>query len=294
MKTDKLRGKWPLYLAIIISLAVAYYAFNNLYPLVYEKEAYVQSLVTSKEIKPFVKITNEDLGVKKVLKSDLPTDAIQDPDQIIGKITNTIIKSGSPVYANQLDDAKEQGNKYFISVPVDLSRAVGGKIKPGDIVDVYWVDSAENMMWRKISSDVVIADILDSSGNAANTVINATGIETRSAIPTIMVLAVEKEQVNSLIGGSASGDKLVLVKKLYKDAESLTGTPEQSTPTTTQNSALTQNKSSAQVPTQIRSKASTQTQPQKLAQKQAPTQPPIQPHAQPSVEGGAGVAKTTP
>jgi flagella basal body P-ring formation protein FlgA len=94
LKTDKLRGKWPLYLAIIISLAVAYYAFNNLYPLVYEKEAYVQSLVASKEIKPFVKITNEDLGVKKVLKSNLPTDAIQDPDQIIGKITNTIIKSG--------------------------------------------------------------------------------------------------------------------------------------------------------------------------------------------------------
>jgi hypothetical protein len=76
LKTDKLRGKWPLYLAIIISLAVAYYAFNNLYPLVYEKEAYVQSLVTSKEIKPFVKITNEDLGVKKVLKSNLPKDAI--------------------------------------------------------------------------------------------------------------------------------------------------------------------------------------------------------------------------
>jgi pilus assembly protein CpaB len=262
--------------------------------LVYEKEAYVQSLVTSKEIKPFVKITNEDLGVKKVLKSNLPKDAIQDPDQIIGKITNTIIKSGSPIYANQLDDAKEQGNKYFISVPVDLSRAVGGKIKPGDIVDVYWVDSAENMMWRKISSDVVIADILDSSGNTASTIINATGIETRSAIPTIMVLAVEKEQVNSLIGGSASGDKLVLVKKLYKDAESLTGTPEQSTPTTTQNSALTQNKSSAQVPTQIQSKASTQTQPQKPAQKQAPTQTPIQPQAQTSVEGGAGVAKTTP
>lgn len=213
---------------------------------------------------------------------------------IIGKITNTIIKSGSPIYANQLDDAKEQGNKYFISVPVDLSRAVGGKIKPGDIVDVYWVDSAENMMWRKISSDVVIADILDSSGNTASTIINATGIETRSAIPTIMVLAVEKEQVNSLIGGSASSDKLVLVKKLYKDAESLTGTPEQNTPTTTQNSALTQNKSSAQVPTQIQSKASTQTQPQKPAQKQAPTQTPIQPQAQTSVEGGAGVAKTTP
>jgi Flp pilus assembly protein CpaB len=98
LKTDKLRGKWPLYLAIIISLAVAYYAFNNLYPLVYEKEAYVQSLVTSKEIKPFVKITNEDLGVKKVLKSNLPKDAIQDPDQIIGKITNTIIiiAIGSP------------------------------------------------------------------------------------------------------------------------------------------------------------------------------------------------------
>lgn len=217
--TASIRKKWPLIFAIVVSIGISFWAFTNLRPDVYEKEAFSQSLVASREIKPFTEITASDLGTKRVLKNTLPKEALQNLDEIIGKVSNTVIKSGTPIYAKQLDSLEEHKNKEFISLPIDLPRSVGGTIHPGDIVDVYWIDSLQNQMWRKVGSDLLVVDILDSSGNTVKVVADSVGIETKTVAPTMVVLAVDKEYINSLIGGAAAENKqIVLVKKLVKDA----------------------------------------------------------------------------
>ena len=215
---DVLRKNWPILLAIVISLSVACYAYRQIAPTIYEKEAFTQSLVAASDLKPFTRITASDLTSKRVLKTSLPKDAIQNPDIIIGKVTSTGIKAGEPIYANQLDVLDKYKNKQFISVSVDLPRCVGGTLRPGDIVDAYWIDSVENHMWHQVGSNAIIVDILDSSGNTVNILKSSTGIETKSITPTLAILAVDKEQINPLIG-AATGEKLclVLVKKLSLD-----------------------------------------------------------------------------
>lgn len=231
LSTSSMRGKWPFYIAVIISLFIAYYAYIHLQPSVYQKEAYTETMVAAQDLKPFTKVTSADLAYKNVLKTSLSKDALQNANAVVGKVTNTQITAGEPFYSQQLDNIESHKDTQFIAISVDLPRSVGGTLVPGDIVDIYWIDSVANQMWHKIGSNAVIVNILDSSGSAIKLAAESVGLNsnTKAITPTMVVVAVDKADINPLIGAATSDLTTVLVKKLAKSDDTLDTSANQQT-----------------------------------------------------------------
>lgn len=215
-----IKDRWPLIVAVVVSLCITYFAYSRLQPIIYQQEAFADVIVAAKDLRPYSTITISDLGTKKILKTMVNKKSIQEPDKLIGKVVKSSIRSGESIMDSQLDDAENLKNKRFISIPTDLSRSVGGVLRPGDLVDVWWVDNAVAGQWRQVAANVNIVDILDSSGNTVNLVSNDIGTQNlKNTIPNIVILAVDKDGISPLIGGAIPETKLVLVKKLINDTE---------------------------------------------------------------------------
>lgn len=105
-------------------------------------------VVSKQEIPPYTPITQEMLTVENIPKASVKKGMYKDPQGVVGKVAKTAIPEGFPVsnsffavegpgsllttQISQLQDPKLRAT----SVKVDEINALGGKIVPGDRVDV--------------------------------------------------------------------------------------------------------------------------------------------------------------
>ncbi len=110
-----------------------------------------------------------------------------------GTITRDAIGAGDPIPRSSLLRAAARRGRRSLSIAVPKTRAVGGKLAPGDRIDVF--DQA-----GAVATDVEVLEVDQPGGSAG-----LTGDDTVSVI-----LAVDVRQA-ALLARSAKDDSLVLV-----------------------------------------------------------------------------------
>ncbi|MGI9862533.1 SAF domain-containing protein [Moorella naiadis] len=206
--------------AIIVSLTVALFSAKQLKAYVNAHQETVRVVVASRDIPPYTVLSQEDLSWRAVIKGGEEPGTIKDPAEAVGKMTLSLVPKDQQIARAYLVDAKLAGDREVISLNVDVTRCVGGSLKSGDLVDVWWVvpELANSPGGGRYlaATDAIVLDIRDSNGKS--TVQQAGGFlnvgNAQAAPPAVAVLAVKPDDVpNVVAGASPKSQNIVLVKK---------------------------------------------------------------------------------
>lgn len=132
---------WLILSAVVafgLAAGVFYYAYTTYDQLV----ATTSIVVTTQHIKPYTVVTASHLDVKDMPRAIVEENIYVSADEIIGRIAMSHIPAGSVIYRplvvvpsrfRYVDDPHLE----IVSIPVDPTRAVGGQIKAGHVVNIY-------------------------------------------------------------------------------------------------------------------------------------------------------------
>lgn len=170
------------------------------------------ALVAARQIQPFTVIRQEDLVWRQVPMGGREPGSIQDPALLVGRTALGLIYANEQIRAERVgDDPFAPGpGEAMVSVPSDLIRSVGGTLRPGARVDVWWspggapekgvlIAPGSTVMALKNSQNEVITP---SAGRATAIVQEATekvvgavnsGSETSRMVPTVVILKIRRE-----------------------------------------------------------------------------------------------------
>jgi pilus assembly protein CpaB len=181
--------------------------------LVAKKDLPVQTVLDEKELDNY-------LGWADMPKNLVPPDACTDLEAIKGKTLNRTLKQGNPLSVTDLGQAKKlilpDGCKAM-SVKATQVDAVAGFVKPGDRVDIMYV---ERMGTGKTRSAILLRKMLVLAVNMTNQLDEKSG----AAIPQVesVSLAVNDRQSNLL----ALADEKGKVKLLLTSAGAADSSPD--------------------------------------------------------------------
>jgi pilus assembly protein CpaB len=177
--------------------------------LVAKKDLPVQTQLEEKEL-------DNLLGWADMPKNLVPPDAVTDIESVKGKSLNRTLKQGNPLSVTDLGQAKKlilpDGCKAMSvkATPVD---AVAGFVKPGDRVDIMYV---ERMGSGKTRSAILLRKMLVLAVNTTNTLDEKTGAaiqQVESATLAVndrqgnlLALADEKGKLKLLLTSAGAGD----------------------------------------------------------------------------------------
>jgi pilus assembly protein CpaB len=158
--------------------------------LVAKRDLPVQTKLEEKELDNLIQWADMPKGLA-------PGDAVTDLEQAKGKSLNRTLKQGNPLSITDLGDVKKlilpDGYKAM-AVRATQVDAVAGFVKPGDKVDVLFVERMQGT--GKIRSAILLRQMLVLAVNMHNTVDEKTG----AAIPQVesVSLAVNDKQATLL------------------------------------------------------------------------------------------------
>ena len=124
--------------AFALSAGVFYYTYTTYDRLV----ATTSVVVTARHIQPYTMVTARHLDVKHMPRAILDENVYVSADEIIGRIAMSHIPAGSVIYRPLLVVPSrfryvDDPHLEIVSIPVDPTRAVGGQIKVGHVVNIY-------------------------------------------------------------------------------------------------------------------------------------------------------------
>lgn len=221
-----LRRAWPLLLSIVCGLGIAVFGAYQYQEYVQTHRETVKVIVASHNIMPYSVITPADLTEKQVVQGMEVPDAVVSADEAVGKIALTLLYGGEQIRRDKLGTKELHQDRQIVGVNINVARAAGGWLRPGDLVDVWWVPSGSQMEapgagWFLAAESAIVLDIRDSSGKSLfdhqqNSVIpNAS----QSAGPAVAVLAVKEDQVQRVVGGAAPNSQNVVLTLKFKEKE---------------------------------------------------------------------------
>ncbi len=170
---------WLIISAVVafgLAAGVFYYAYTTYDQLV----ATTSVVVTTRHIEPYTVVTANHLDVKDMPRAILDENIYVSADEIIGRIAMSHIPAGSVVYRplvvvpsrfRYVDDPHLE----IVSIPVDPTRAVGGQIKVGHVVNIY--RAAQSTRVSDASDPVVV---LSQRGAAVELLVTAPVVDVRS------------------------------------------------------------------------------------------------------------------
>lgn len=218
------KNRWPIIAAIVVGLLVAGGAIYFLLQFAGSYQETAQIVVPKSHIAAYETITEEKLDIKAVPAGSVGNGVATDAAQILGKVTAADLFPGEQIRLERLaDSALIDVEKQQVAINVNLTRSVGKQVSPGDLVDVYWVQS-DAVPGALMTTDAVVLALMDEAGkdvrNSGGTIANlvsqpAAASESQTGLPQIAVLSVNPRDVAQLVRGSADGNaNMVLVKKL--------------------------------------------------------------------------------
>ncbi|MCL6639340.1 MAG: SAF domain-containing protein [Firmicutes bacterium] len=222
------RQHLPLLTALVVGLAVALVSAKYLYTYVNTNKEMTRVPVPAYNIPPYTVITPQDITWKEVVKGAEEPGTISDPSEAAGKISLSTLYQGEQIRRERLADAGLLLNRQVLSINVDVTRCVGGALKMGDLVNVWWViDPSQPTGWQLAAADAVVLDIRDSAGRSLLAQqgpvqsLSATFSQVQSsAPPAVVIMAVYPQDVSRIVGGaSPKSQNAVLVKKYAQGRE---------------------------------------------------------------------------
>ena len=159
------------------------------YVVVAKEDLRVNAYVTPEEV-------DEYFTVKQIDASLVTESMVTKLSQLKEKAfyVNAPVSAGEILYEQDIYATNAKLDKYEVtSISVsNFDRAVNGKLREGDIIDIYAVDQATDEL-TLYAEDVYVAAAIDSSGNELKT-------DEGSAVSfTIRVREEEKESINQAI-----------------------------------------------------------------------------------------------
>jgi len=227
-----IRRNWPTLAAVVIGIAVALVAAYQLYRYTSTHKEMVRVPVPVRDIPPYTVLSSADIGWRAVVKGGEEPGAVRDPSEAVGKLTLSALYQNEQIKRERLADAKLVKDKQIISVNVDVTRSVGGSLRVGDLVDVWWIPTEGSMQtpgvgWIKVAANAVVLDIRDSSGKSVlaqqEGVVQqalAGSMGAPATPPAVVILAIDSKDVSRVIGGaSPKSQNIVLSKKFAATAD---------------------------------------------------------------------------
>jgi Flp pilus assembly protein CpaB len=203
-------------IALAFSLIVAGVALHFLLDMADIRKQEFRGIVTPIEVLP----PNQVIREGQVETINFPVNMIDahsaiHPSQIIGKVPLREINKGEQINLELIVDKHViDENKHQVSVNINLNRSVGGVLKEGDLVDVYWLKDRDAPP-SILAKNSVVLRVSDNEGNNLNIPSFNMLKEKKVPVPAVVVLSVNPSEVPSVIRGSADNDNsIVLVKKL--------------------------------------------------------------------------------
>ena len=130
-----------------------------------------------RELSAREEIKEEDVGVVKVASSLVTSTVIRSKNNVIGKYVNynTLSPAGSLFYSPEIvtwnsmpDSAWNNIYKDYtiFSLPVSTTSTYGNTIYPDDVIDLYYLASADGkLVFGKLIEGITVLAVKDSAGN---------------------------------------------------------------------------------------------------------------------------------
>lgn len=161
-------------LAIILSLAILYFAYNWRINTVTRP---IRVPYAKVDIQPRELITEDKIGMFEIPSSMVTDNTIRNITQVVGLYANfnTMIPAGSVFYKSAVVTWAQMPDSAFanipdgytiVSLPVNTETTYGNSIFPGNYIDLYFVgtdDTGKLILGRLIESIEVLA-VKDSTG----------------------------------------------------------------------------------------------------------------------------------
>ena len=187
----------------------------------------MRTVVTARtDIPPLTIIKAEMLQTKEVAEELVPQDAINDISEVINNSSKTEIFADDVITERKLlSDLKQltfvgsiPADCRAVSISVNEITSVDGFAKPGDKVDLLFVETDEN---RSATTSILLQDILLLSINKNMDKVNASttgedGKAKTSAIenPSIATFALQPSEILKLISASKLGEIYLVLRPL--------------------------------------------------------------------------------
>lgn len=212
--------------AALIGVLVAVVSWWYLQDYMRKATAAVEVLVPKRNIPPYSVIKQEDLGVRKFPVSAVDQNTVRSVSEVAGKAASVTLYAGKPIDKRWLIGAESGAisGRYVVGVRTDAARAAG--VRPGDVVDVYWIAASAaaamgqtNTVSVRVASDALVLDVSDGFGISLDQLRQGLvgemvkGDASRLE-PKIIYLLVKSEEVPQVIAGaSEKGATLAVAKK---------------------------------------------------------------------------------
>ena len=226
-----LRAHLPTVAAVVIGLAVALLSTKYMLGYVNTHRETVRVPVLVRDVAPYTVISAEDVGWREIVKGGEEPGAARDPSEVIGKLALSALYKDEQISKERLGDPSLVAGRQIISLNVDVTRSVGGWLRAGDLVDIWWVSDAgqPGAGWSLAATDAVVLDVRDSAGRSV--IPRAVPVQQLIAgapqaqpanPPAVAVLAVKNEDVPRVVGGaSPKSQNIVLTKKFAQGGSPL-------------------------------------------------------------------------
>lgn len=221
---------------LLIAFAGGFYFFTQ------NQIAPTEVYTYSRDISVNTVLQENDLIKKYIPKDAVTKDMITDKSQAVGKAISTKVYPGEYVIKQKLIEAKDidpfeqidLSNYRKISVPIEMSDAVGGNIKKGDKVDLAFVGESESAVGKEFTyskvflQDVLVYNVVDDDGKkyidqseGTSTIVDENGEVVESGSLAVVTLAVTGDQAEE-IGARLEKGKIKILGRFDESVDSST------------------------------------------------------------------------
>ncbi len=227
-----LRGKVNLFLilAVVFGLVAAYGVYTYLQQLkaTYRSTGDFRPVVLAREkIPPQTKITENMLEVKEIPSSYIHKEALVKREEVVGKITTTVIYPGEQILKTKIAGPKDpsQGLAFLVSpgkraatIAVNDVSGVAGLLRPGDRVDVAGTVDVPSGGARETVTSLLIQNVNVLAVNQSADP-NPVKNNNKSVQMQTVTLEVTPQQAQTLILAAERGSVRLLLRSPGDGAE---------------------------------------------------------------------------
>ncbi|TYP56823.1 Flp pilus assembly protein CpaB [Thermosediminibacter litoriperuensis] len=177
-----------------------------------ESDKKIQVVVAGADIEAGEDITGR-IGLKTIPQSAYVKDMYLPNEKVTG-YAKVDISAGSYILKNMVSAEKvpvvEEGMRR-ITISVNLTSSLAGKIRPGHVVDVGWVPKDQKEASKIIAEKVVIFDVVNKMGeDTTKKDEKKSQYEKESKIPAVVTIIVTPEQAVAIKDYEARGSLFLM------------------------------------------------------------------------------------
>ena len=209
------KKKIPIFIAIILGLTMTITSFYFIKLKPQKKVETMTVYVPSVTINPFEEINGVDLTTKEIEKGANTDQYYITREDLIGKVAKESLSEKTMVNKEYVTTKESVKNIRFMAIKTDYTRTGGAK--PGDIVNIYKVQSNQGQLQGQVISssegiliaeDVTIISITDSEGTSIYEKKSDSTIPLSTKKPTIQAVKIaydaNKVDTNKLVEGAVN------------------------------------------------------------------------------------------